>query len=566
MADDIQIRDKNAATVVLRATDNAGVATPHHIVATLEAGIPTPVGAAAPLPVSGPLTNTELRAEPVIVNTPMGGFTVLGPLTDAELRASAVPVSLPTAGMSAFGDQITAEMTPFVQSTAVYNRLPANMRTYSATGGSTTLSGGHFVCQTGTSVGGYGAIRSIRSVNYKGGMAARFRGTGLFTAGVANSIQGVGFFNVGDALCFGYYGTSFGIIHQYHGLQEVQTITVTGASGGSTNLTLTLNGTAYTIPLTAGTTAHNAFEIEQWLKANASATWNAFQNGSTVVVSATSDGAKAGAYSYSHATSTGTLTQVTAGVTKTTDFTAQADWNVDTASWLTDPTKGNIFQIDVPYLGYGNHLFYAYHPTRNRYELVHVIEWADANTQPSVGNPSMHCGVFAASLGSTTNLTTKSACIAAFIAGTPGRTRNPRAFRNLKNVGTTLTSLFTIRVRDNFGGKANQVEIEPLILTARTESSKGARGVIYANATVAGETNFSYLSETNLVTETSTAETTVSDGTPLLEFDITSGATVIDLTPLRIRMTPGGSITVAAQVNSGAASDISAALTWYEDL
>lgn len=526
MANNITIRDKDAASKVMRTTDNSGVHSPHHIIETLEGSTPTPVSKASPL-----------------------------------------PVSLPLAGTSAFGDYVTAELTPFVQATAVYNQLPANMRTYTATGGSATLSGGQFICQTGTSVGGYGVIRSVRSVNYKGGMAARFRGTGVFTTGVANSIQGVGFFNVGDALCFGYYGTDFGIIHQHHGLQEVRVIEVTGASGGSTNLTLTLNTTAYTIPLTAGTTAHNAFEIEQWLKNNASDTWNASQNGSKVIISATSDGAKSGTYSFSHATATGTITQTTAGVTKTTDFTAQADWNVDTASWLTDPTNGNVFQIDVPYLGYGNHLFYAYNPSRSRYELVHVIEWADSNTQPSVGNPSMHIGCFAASLGSTTNLTTKSACVAAFIAGTPGRTRNPRSYRNLKSIGTTLTSLFTLRNRDQFGNKANQVEIEPLLLTARTESSKGARIAVYTNATLGGETNFSYMEESTLVSEVSTSETTVTGGTPLLEFEVVAGApTVIDLTQLRIRIPAGIYLTVAALVNSGAAADTSASLSWYEDL
>lgn len=40
---------------------------------------------ATPVPVSGPLTDTQLRATPV---------DVLGPLTDTELRASAVPVSV----------------------------------------------------------------------------------------------------------------------------------------------------------------------------------------------------------------------------------------------------------------------------------------------------------------------------------------------------------------------------------------------------------------------------------------------------------------------------------------
>lgn len=43
-----------------------------------------------PLPVSGPLTDTELRATPVPVS---GSVTATGPLTDTELRATPVPVS-----------------------------------------------------------------------------------------------------------------------------------------------------------------------------------------------------------------------------------------------------------------------------------------------------------------------------------------------------------------------------------------------------------------------------------------------------------------------------------------
>ena len=47
------------------------------------------VSAAKPLPVSGPLTDTQLRATPVPVS---GTVTANGPLTDAQLRATAVPV------------------------------------------------------------------------------------------------------------------------------------------------------------------------------------------------------------------------------------------------------------------------------------------------------------------------------------------------------------------------------------------------------------------------------------------------------------------------------------------
>lgn len=523
MADNFTYSDANGVERIIRATEISTVYTPHNVVASLEDGTPTPVCDATSLPV--------------------------------RIEQS-----------TAFGELMSAEMTPFVQATAVYNRLPANMRTYTASGGSATLTGGEFVCTTGTISGGFGVIRSARALNYKGGVGGRFRGTGRFpTGGIANSLQGIGFFNVGDALLFGYSGTTFGIIYQKGGFQEVRTITIAGASGGSTSLTLTLNGTVYTIPLTSGTTAHNAWEIEQWLQTNASSTWNAYQNGNTVTISATTDGAKNGTYSFSHATATGTIAQVTAGVTKTTTFIPQANWNVNTASFL-DPSKGNVYQIDFQYLGYGNIFFYVENPDTGRFMLVHRIKYANANTSPSLGNPSMHCGVFAASLGSTTNITVASACVASFLQGSPGRTRNPRSFSNSKSVGTTLTNILTIRNRDIFGGRANQVEIEPLILSVYTESTKGARVYVATNATLGGETNYSYLEEVTLVSEVDTAATTVTNGTPLLDLRIPQGGAQIDLTPLRIRIPPNVTITVALAVNSGAASDSGAGFSWYEDL
>jgi len=475
------------------------------------------------------------------------------------------PLPVVISQQTAFGEVLSAPLTPFVQATAAYNLIPANIRTYTATGGGATASGNEFVCTTGTSVGGYGTIRSVRSVNYKGGMGAVFRGTGRFTAGVANSIQGVGFFNVGDAYLFGYSGADFGIIYQHGGLQEVRTITVTGASGGSTNLTLTLNDEEYTIPLTAGTTAHNAFEITEWLAGNQTA-WNAYQNGATVVISAASDGPKSGEYAFTHGSATGGIAQTTAGVSKTTEFYPRSEWNRDTCDWI-DPTLGNVYQIKLQYLGYGAISFFVESPSTGDFTLVHVIEYANSATTPSVGNPSLRCGLFAASLGSTTNLTVASGSFASFVEGTPGRTRNPRATSNNKSVGTTLTNILTLRTRDVFGGKANQVEIEPVILTAFTESAKGAKVGVYTNATLGGEPNYSYLGAATLVSEVDTAATTVDGGNPLLEFQIAANSSaVIDLSPLRIRIPPNVRLTVAAAVNSGAASAVGIGLSWYEDL
>jgi len=90
MADNIQLNANTTVGAIL-ATDDDGTA--HHQLVKVEFGADgtqTPVSAANPLPVTGPLTDTQLRATAVPVS---GTVTASGPLTDAQLRASAVPVS-----------------------------------------------------------------------------------------------------------------------------------------------------------------------------------------------------------------------------------------------------------------------------------------------------------------------------------------------------------------------------------------------------------------------------------------------------------------------------------------
>ncbi len=92
MADNITIKDGTGASVIMRATDNAGVFTPHHAIgiggSEISGGNPLPV--TGTVTATGPLTDTQLRATAVPVS---GTVTATGPLTDTQLRATAVPVS-----------------------------------------------------------------------------------------------------------------------------------------------------------------------------------------------------------------------------------------------------------------------------------------------------------------------------------------------------------------------------------------------------------------------------------------------------------------------------------------
>ncbi|MBU0598926.1 hypothetical protein KKF61_08150, partial [Patescibacteria group bacterium] len=90
MADNVELNAGSGGATL--ATDQ-DVALAHHQLVKIEFGADgtqTPVSAANPLPITGSLTDTELRATAVPVS---GTVTASGPLTDTELRATAVPVS-----------------------------------------------------------------------------------------------------------------------------------------------------------------------------------------------------------------------------------------------------------------------------------------------------------------------------------------------------------------------------------------------------------------------------------------------------------------------------------------
>jgi hypothetical protein len=80
-----------AATEARQADGNASLASIDGKTPVLVGG-QVPVVISTSVPVTGPLTDTQLRATPVPV-TVSGTATVTGPLTDAQLRATPVPIS-----------------------------------------------------------------------------------------------------------------------------------------------------------------------------------------------------------------------------------------------------------------------------------------------------------------------------------------------------------------------------------------------------------------------------------------------------------------------------------------
>jgi len=468
---------------------------------------------------------------------------------------------------SSFGDYISESMEPISQISAQYGIL-GTVETFNATGGSTTTETNMFKCTTGTSVGGYGVIRTKRPTIYREGQGMMARFTALFdsTNAVDNSLQFAGLFNVQDTIAFGYRGTDFGILFDNYGAQEAQEFQITGAGNG--NLTITLNSVNYVVPVTTGTVEHNCYEIEAWFSNPSNQTlWDAEQIDDKVIFRNKNAAAAAGTYSYSGASVTGSFTQLTAGAAKTASTILQADWNGDSISSSYDPSKGNIYMIKVSYLGFGPIKFYIMDPDTHEFVNVHTIEYANNYTQPSISNRSLKVGWTAASLGSTTDITIKGASAATFIEGKSTLTAESHAQSNSNtSVSTSFEAILTIRADEVFGGKANLGRVVVQRIEVSTDSTKEVVVKLSKNATL-GETDYTYHDEGDSMVAYDIGDHADGGEHAIFETQIGSGgATSINLKSLNIDFFSTESITVFAKVVSGSASDVTATLVWKEDL
>lgn len=487
-----------------------------------------------------------------------GEEVVSGDKADYYIKTSTVDNS-----KNAYGDLSVTSKRHFIDAAPVYNLIPSNFRQFSLGTGSSEAVNHEFKTSTGVDQFSYGAIRSFRSLNVRYGESASVRFGARFPDSVANSWQGVGLFNIGDEASFGMNGTDFGVWHRYGGKAEIRELQITsGASGGET-ATITVNDEVFNVPITSGSAQLNAHEISQYLNVNATA-FTSNQIDDVVEVYFLSDGAKNGTYSFTSSSATGVFSQVTAGITKTSDFVKLSDFNGSVPADF-DSTKGNQYSISFQY-GYGPINFYIYDQVYQRRRIAHTVLWQSNNNGSNFTNPSMHAGLYCVSIGSTTNISTYCSHISAFVDGDISPVRNPRSEENTKSLSTTKTVIFQIRNKRVYNGEANQAEIDPKILTISNESSKNCEIRLRGNPTVGGTPNFQEIG-TNLISEIDTSSTTASGGRKLTSFVVGPGQNqIINLETLKIRIPPTLTVAITGRFTGTSSSEVTAALTWIEDI
>lgn len=466
---------------------------------------------------------------------------------------------------SAFGEVMAVEPRPQAQIHAVYG-IRSNVRVLEQLSATVTDSDGEFITRTGATAFAVAAAATARPLVYRSGQGALARVTARFDAGQANTVLGAGLFSNTEGVYFGYNGTEFSIFHTRAARVSIQTLTLTVAAGGAETATVTIDGTAYNVPLTAGTIAHNAHELEQSLRAQVT-NWEFSQNGNTVVMNQTVPLVTTGAFSYSSTgSSAGSIVENQAGADTTNDIVPQASWNIDTKPTL-DPTKYNVYQMRYQYLGAGVIEYGIENPDTGAFDLVHRIKWPNANTTPSLGNPSMFCGWLARSLGGTNDLAVRGISAMTAIEGVDDAPTNFNTSAVAsQSVGTTEQSHMIIRSRATFANRLNLGIVEPIALSVANDSSKAAIIRIYADADITADTNFSYIDVNESIVELDTTQATIV-GTPtpiITEVIAGNSGAEIDLTRLQRELLARGNLMVTSELQAGAASDVTASLIWEE--
>ena len=255
-------------------------------------------------------------------------------------------------------------------------------------------------------------------------------------------------------------------------------------------------------------------------------------------------------------------------------WVAQADFNADKLdgtglSGITiDPTKINIFQLSIGYLGVRGCTFSIQNPDTKAWIAFHEYSFMNTTAdQTQSVNPTMTFGIQATNTTNATNVVVKASSVGVFIVGSRERIGSTYGVNNNKSVGTTETNLLTIRNNTTMNSVTNQAQIRIRSLSLATSAGVPVVYKLTKNATLGGVPAYTNIDATNSCAAYDTAGTTITGGN--VQFNTTVGANgnvFVDLTEFDIFLAPGDTLTVSvASISGGAAASV-AAINWNEDI
>lgn len=407
--------------------------------------------------------------------------------------------TLPDTAVTAFDEPLAVGITPIIQADSIYGLDPDFWITTQLNNGNITLANSTWQVNSGTSAGGYARLATSKYMTYQPGQGAMFRWTAAFTTtndantkaafGIDNIVQNTGPIDREDGYSFGYSGAAdndthrkIGILHRRGGKTETRALTITVAPTGAQTAVVTLNSISYTISLTASTSVfYTASQIANALKAidTANNLWDIEGCNGIVTFTSYSPGAKSGTYSFS-SSGTGTIavagfTTIQAGVSPIDVWTYVDQWDNQTIQF--DPTKLNVYAVDMRWLGAGRVRFFMEDPSTGKFVLVHTQKWSSQYTVPHITKPSLRIayrsGTTNPAVTPSRNVVVTGASVMSGIQGIINQTGSSQGWFNIDSTTRAKDKVYHLMSIQNPFVRSNTVNKASLALQTLTISVQG---------------------------------------------------------------------------------------------
>ena len=495
-----------------------------------------------------------------------------------------------------FGSVHTENLTPVFQVDSVYGingieviptigRAIAGVSSAAATGTNNLFS-----VSTGTTSYSFATLQTRKRLRYRAGQGVVGRFTALFPARADNAylIAGLGtsesgfYFGYAHFTAGGLTSQEFGIFYVTGGVRSIRTLTVSAHTATAGNVSVVLNSaTAVDIPILSG---DSVTAVANKIAAGTYPGWTAEARGATVIFLANDAAVKSGTYTATGSGVTASFATTLEGVLSTDTFIPQSTWNGDKlngtgASGVTlDPTKGNIYQIGVQYLGFGAITFQIEAGLNNNnpdFVTVHTLNFPNTRTTTNISQPSFPFTITAYSAGSTTDLSVKAASAAGFIEGGIRLTGQRSSFSDVSTAVSdgagVYYALFSIRNdlihAHAITERANQSVVNILSFGGAHDDTTPVTFFLLKNAALVGTPNWtSWSTNSCIYFETAATTATIAINEQIIQ-SLPVGANGSILIPLEDTTTlqPGETLTVAARAVAGTSAFTIATLNTRED-
>ena len=489
--------------------------------------------------------------------------------------ANNVQIQGPT---STFGEVSVTNAVPIAQGDFVYGINSQIFSTSAFSGGTVTHASGNVVLQSGTDPDGSATIQLRRRLEYRPGQGSLMRATALYGTPDAGSAQFIG---AGSAECgyfIGYFSTAFGILHSERGQREIRRLDIT-TGAGTEDVTVTLDGNSIVVPVTGGgspeTTAYQ-LSIADYSQVGRGGWIADAISGSVYYIAARSNSLSTGSYSVAGTSIVGAYTRFLAGEAQTNTFIPQASFNIDKldgtgpSGMTLDTTKGNVFEIGVQYLGYGNAKFAIEDPETGNLRPFHTIKNANSRTTTVLKNPNLSILATSANIGGTTSTALKTASMAGFTEGEIQKL-DPKFARSFTFTNVSESSyvpLALLKTNRVYNGSSSWGEFDLLRVAASNEVNNKTLTIgFFLNPEVTGDVNFQNVDENDSIVSIAEMDPSndnfLNPPVPFYEMVAGSAATVSEqIDSLKFVFGPGNIVAIGIKTTASINGQVS--VNWFE--